>query len=491
MNGYVHADELVRAPLRVEQEPVPLPLVLALLGWLLRSLGRLVRWSVRHPVMALVLGSSVATAHAATRLGWWVYPLPVAVVVAVLAVWRLRSPESFRRRVVARFRGTLFAGVLYRPGWHAACESMTLSGSIAGRRYLPRLLRVRTSGPVDVVTARMLPGQTVEHWIAQGDGFAASFGAESCRITTSAKRRRGLVDLRFLRTDPFWAPVPPFEPSATPDLSGLPVAMCEDGSRFRLPVLGNHVLLGGATGSGKSSAVQTLIDQIAPAVHSGLVELWGFDMKGGIELAHARKLFARFEYNDLEGVADRLEELVALMRARLDRMRGDTRTITPSVAEPLIVVLVDELAAITAYVSDNAVRKRIATSLGLLLSQGRAPGISVVGAVQDPRKETVPMRDLFPYRIALRAVEAQAVDLVLSRGARERGAAADRIPYGMPGVAYVELDGHPEPIRVRFPYVSDDRIRATAETYAPGPRVVIPLHDADTTEQTDEGSEAA
>jgi DNA segregation ATPase FtsK/SpoIIIE, S-DNA-T family len=49
-------------------------------------------------------------------------------------------------------------------------------------------------------------------------------------------------------------------------------------------------------------------------------------------------------------------------------------------------VIVDEVATLTAYQPDSQVRKRIAQSLGLLLTQGRAGSVCVTAAVQDPSK---------------------------------------------------------------------------------------------------------
>ena len=59
-----------------------------------------------------------------------------------------------------------------------------------------------------------------------------------------------------------------------------------------------------------------------------------------------------------------------MMRERQDRLFGVTRLHTPSTDEPLIVVMVDELAALTAWVNDRAVKKRIESALGLLLVAG-------------------------------------------------------------------------------------------------------------------------
>lgn len=101
------------------------------------------------------------------------------------------------------------------------------------------------------------------------------------------------------------------------------------------------------------------------------------------------------------------------------------------------------------------------------LSQGRAVGVSVVAALQDPRKEVLPFRDLFPLRIALRLTERDQVDMVLGAGYRARGARCDRIPTGLRGVAYVVEDGIPEPARIRFPYLTDDHIDAMGRYIPP------------------------
>lgn len=111
-------------------------------------------------------------------------------------------------------------------------------------------------------------------------------------------------------------------------------------------------------------------------------------------------------------------------------------------------------------------KDRVKTALSLLLSQGRAPGYLVVAALQDPRKDVLPFRDLFPTRIALRMTEPEQADLVLGDGAWDRGAHCDRIPRTMPGVGYVRLDSDPDPVRVRIAYVSDDDIAGTCDRYA-------------------------
>jgi hypothetical protein len=69
-----------------------------------------------------------------------------------------------------------------------------------------------------------------------------------------------------------------------------------------------------------------------------------------------------------------------------------------------------------------------------------------LGALQDPRKDVISLRNLFSTRIALRLDESDQVDMVLGDGARDRGALADEIsplPAIGAGVAYVRLEASP------------------------------------------------
>jgi DNA segregation ATPase FtsK/SpoIIIE, S-DNA-T family len=54
-------------------------------------------------------------------------------------------------------------------------------------------------------------------------------------------------------------------------------------------------------------------------------------------------------------------------------------------------------------------------------------GYSVVAALQDPRKDVLTIRNLFPDRIAMRLDEPEQVDMVLGDGARDSGATCELI----------------------------------------------------------------
>jgi S-DNA-T family DNA segregation ATPase FtsK/SpoIIIE len=128
------------------------------------------------------------------------------------------------------------------------------------------------------------------------------------------------------------------------------------------------------------------------------------------------------------------------------------------------------------WVSDRDVKRRIDAALGVLLSRGRACAISVVGCTQDPRKEVVPARGLYTVRVLMAVNESGDVELVLNRGAYDKGARADKIT--IQGVGFVEVDGQAEPVRVRFCNVTDDHITALCGGWRP-PTSLTGIHDGD------------
>ena len=135
-------------------------------------------------------------------------------------------------------------------------------------------------------------------------------------------------------------------------------------------------------------------------------------------------------------------------------------------------MLIDELAFLTAYQPERDLRKRAEAAIATLTSQGRSVGVCVVGALQDPRKDVISLRNLFPTRIALRLDESEQVDMVLGDGARDRGALADEIsplPEIGAGVGYVRLEASPDPVRVRAAFVSDEDIHAMVAAVTPVP----------------------
>ncbi|MBO0811933.1 MAG: hypothetical protein J2P23_07785 [Microlunatus sp.] len=452
------------APVPVRTRSVPVGLATTVLVWLARRLVRAVVLIVRTPLLLactlVIIGLGILRAW----LGWWPALAVLLAVVAGLVGWRLRWPACFGAVVGDRARSLGHWFWTYRRFWQPAMVTANLAQHRDGTEHLPQLLGVRSSRWVDRVRVRLLPGQTLADWGDKADRLAQSFAVGVCRVHSTKDVQ--VIELWALRRDPLSDPVQPVTPDAL-DLDGLEVGIAEDGSAFRLGLRGQHLLAVGGTGSGKSTFVHSLINQLSPGLVDGSVLLWVIDPKGGMELAPCQALFDRFAYGNLDGpeaweeaFAVLLEDAVQVMRERQNLLRGVTRLHRPAPGDPLLVVVIDELASLTAYVSDRNLGKRINAALSLLLSQGRAVGVSVVAAVQDPRKDAIPFRDLFSIRICLRVTEAEHVILTLGSGARARGAQADMIRRDMPGVGFVQVDGVPEPVRVRFAHITDADIAA-------------------------------
>jgi DNA segregation ATPase FtsK/SpoIIIE, S-DNA-T family len=426
-------------------------------------------WLAHRPLLVAVVGLA---ALVGVEAGPIVLAAAVAVSAVALTVWWRADPDSFHRTSGRVLLGLWRSFWAYGVRWRTAMMLSGLGGRFDGNEYLPRVVRVRAGRHVDRVTVRMVIGQHPADWARRLDALAHGFGARSCQVW-ELPRRPGYLQLVVGRRDPLAAVVEALPVPEVTDVGAVPVGRREDGAPWTVRLRGSHTLVAGATGAGKGSVLWSMIRAIGPAVRDGLAELWVLDPKGGMELAPGAQLFTRFAYDNPGAMASVLDDAVTVMQARAGRLRGVTRLHEPTADEPLIVVVVDELASLTAY-AERDDRRRITAALSLLLTQGRAVGVVVVAALQDPRKEVLPFRDLFPTRIALALIEAEQTDLVLGRGARQRGADCSRISLTAPGVGWVWCDGENEPARVRAGWVTDTDIAAMVDAYAPGaggPRV--------------------
>jgi S-DNA-T family DNA segregation ATPase FtsK/SpoIIIE len=390
--------------------------------------------------------------------------------VAVLG-WRFGHRSSYSRLVVPWWRAWWRRWVIYAPRWPRLARRHRLVVRDRDAVDRSRLRKVRCTPAVDRLLIRIPAGLAPADFEAAAISLAHATKTDECRIRPD---RPGQLWVELLRRDSLRAEIPALPIPEAVDLYAVPVGVAEDGLPWRLRLLGTHVLIAGATGAGKGAILWSLLRGLAPGIRSGLVEPWVLDPKGGMELSFGEPMFARFEATDPDAMADALDECVEFMDARARHLAGYTRLHAPTVAEPFRLVLIDELATLTAF-SDRTIARRIERSLGLLLTKGRAVGVSVVAALQDPGKDVIPYRNLFPTRVALRLDEAVEVDMVLGDGARDRGAWADHIPESLPGVGYVRIDGNREATRVRAAYPTDEDIKAMAAGHAWPRRLLRPV----------------
>jgi S-DNA-T family DNA segregation ATPase FtsK/SpoIIIE len=434
-------------------------------GWMItivqlaRALKALIAFLIRHPLASL---TAAVLGLAWYRFGW---PGPViltASITAGLAAWWWRWRASFRRHVTGRMRGK-WRRWHYQRHWLAVMTIGRLAFVYQGRLLLPVLGKVTSTPYTDRVLTGIVSGQSAEDFARRADALAHGFGALLCRVRSA---RPGWLVLEFVRRDALAATIPALPIAVTADLKTLAIGRREDGSLWLVRLHGTHLLVAGATGAGKASIIWGLIRALFPLLKARLVRLLGADPKR-MELSYGREIFDTHGHYaaDPIDIAAMLAQAVTAMQDRAEALGGKQRDHTPTPEYPFVVIVVDEVAFLTAYHPDKALRERIKADLATLTTQGRAVGYCVVAALQDPRKEVMSIRNLFPDRIAMRLDEPEQVDMVLGDGARDRGAAAELIssdPAVGAGVAFVRLESDPDPVRVRAAWVADADIRAMA-----------------------------
>ncbi len=234
-----------------------------------------------------------------------------AVALIGLTGLRVLQPVWFARFVAVPVRDWL-RWWFYRRRWKAAMTLAGLAPDYRGQPMLPVLDRVHRAGAVDLVRVGLVTGQAPADFEARAENLAHAFGTRLCRVRGAAP---GVVTLELVRADTLADPIPALPITGEVDLAGMPVGQPEDGSPWRLRLASTHVLIAGATGSGKGPVIWSLIREL-------------------------------------------LEAAVAEMHDRAGQFGGRTRTFTPSTEFPFLVVLVDELAFLTAYQPERDLRKR-------------------------------------------------------------------------------------------------------------------------------------
>jgi S-DNA-T family DNA segregation ATPase FtsK/SpoIIIE len=393
-----------------------------LLVQLFRLLAWIVRLVARHPLAATVLA---VLAFTWVNVGWLGLVVLAVWVLTVLGTWRFFWPGTFTRWIAGPARGR-WRTWFYRRRWAGVMAISGVAPWHQGRIILPVLGKVQATRYTDRVAVRLVSGQSPADLAKRAEALAHGFGALLCRVRSA---RSGQVVLEFVRRDALAAILPALPIPDRPDLKALPVGRREDGLPWLARVLAADPKL--------------------------------------MELAYARVIFDTYGAYaaDPVSVAVMLDQAVADMQDRAARFDGVQRDHTPTAGDPFTVVLVDEVAFLTAYQPDRKLRERIMNALATLTTQGRAVGYCVVAALQDPRKDVLTIRNLFPDRIAMRLDEPEQVDMVLGDGAYDRGAACELISSDPPtgaGVAYVRLESDPDPVRVRAGWVTDADIRALA-----------------------------
>ncbi|WP_410581360.1 FtsK/SpoIIIE domain-containing protein [Amycolatopsis sp. lyj-108] len=480
---------------------------LAVLGvalWgVLRAVGWIVRQLVGHWRTCLALLGLWAWC---TVLGWVSLVVTVGVLAAVLLVWWRWDAVGYDQWCGRWLRAWWLRWALYGrklAGWLHACGltvrddaiPVDVTVNLVSRRRkreavakarqasgvaVPKLLSVRSGPSWDEVRIRLVPGQKPEDFDEVARELAVARKVTRCQVR---ELEPNVVSIDFMRRDLLdtavtCLPVPELVSvdGTGVDLRAVYAGSTEYGKPWTVPLMGRgaHTLVAGATGAGKGSVMWSPLVSAAPAIRAGLIRVSGIDPKA-MELSYGRGIFTRYGQSGKEAL-EILDALIDELENRKRVFAGRTREVPLSTEYPLELLEFDEIGALTRY-TDRKTREAIVERVAVLATQGRALLFTVRGYVQEPTKDTVPVRELLPRRVALRLTSKTQVPMVLGDGAYERGAWANRIPEGSAGVGYVWGEGIREPLRVRAGWVSDQTIKHLEHYVTNGGASVIHLSD--------------
>ena len=475
----------------------PLRVTGVFVGRLLRGIWHSGWWFVTCYVAWLAVALTAGIDSRTAQLGMCVASAVSLVPLVGGAWWSLANPFTFDRFVAGprrRWKWRRWA----RKNWHELARECGLSVQrtrtvkvtrkvrVGDRvEYVrepqqvehwvaPYLSRVETRGDLLVLRVRARVGQTLEEIEAAVPALQVAAAATSgrcafvseCQVEVQLMMRNALATGReavILTREDLDA------------IGVVPAGRTQVGTTWWLPIIGRHTLIVGASGSGKGSPMWSVVGNLAPAVPTGEVQLWGIDLKHGLELAMGKDLFCCMATTPAQAL-EVLRQLKTVIDARGTVMAGVSRLHEPVPGDPLHVLVIDELAVLTSYGPPEVV-KEAARLLSEVLSLGRALGVVVLAAVQDPRKEVISMRGLFTQALALRLNSATETRMVLGDDT-SRIAPAHRILRSQQGTGWI-LDEEGSFDKVRADYWPDKTIRDLARRYPAPTHIALP-----TTQQT-------
>lgn len=297
------------------------------------------------------------------------------------------------------------------------------------------------------------------------------------------------------------------------DMRNIPFAITDKGDVWNLSRI--HTLFVGQTGAGKSSLVNTLCAQLAPAMLEGTAKLYAIDPKPDGEITKywsAAPYF--FTDKGFAGEYDKWIEIIKAVAEPLDpetpgasavkRVEFATRDEVnaeaikaldwkPSKETPLTILLVDELPTflrqLKTHINNAAEFRRITGKLNTILQMGRSSGVLLFGGTQEMSESALEplVRNQFPNRVALRMDSVYFNDQILGEGAAKNGFNAAEFPEKDPefkGRAYARGE-EGSPVAIRFPYYTVEDILEIALPFIPETPEEAPTEAAAATEATD------
>ncbi|MEB0114278.1 FtsK/SpoIIIE domain-containing protein [Variovorax sp. RTB1] len=189
-----------------------------------------------------------------------------------------------------------------------------------------------------------------------------------------------------------------------------------------------HSLVAGATGSGKSVLVQSMLLDIAATNPKELAQIVLIDPKMGVDYAplealpHMRESIVIEKGRAaiiLEGLVQEMEKRYRLFHnVRANNLTSFNAKSAPESRLPLIFLVHDEFAD---WMLDDAYKKAVSAAVQRLGVKARAAGIHLIFAAQRPDKDVMPMqlRDNLGNRLILKVASEATSKITLDRGGAE------------------------------------------------------------------------
>lgn len=289
----------------------------------------------------------------------------------------------------------------------------------------------------------------VERWESRLD---LDFG--QMRVTQSKKANH--FNVRIVTHDPLAVVLSYPGSDVTTVRNAVRLGLFENGRDARILIPGTHLLVAGVTGSGKSSVLNAMLAELAWCDDA---EIWGVDLKGGMELGPWRDRLSRLEVS-IVGAEALLEDLIHAIESRMhtSRQRGKKKWYATA-RDPQIVVVMDEVARLS---------KRGLELLEEVSMIGRALGVTLICATQQPSCRVLGstvLRSQMTTRIGLRVGEVNEIGMIFDKGMAGQGWRLDRLTQPGSFLLY-DSENHRRPVPARCWLIEEDEVREIVEQTA-------------------------
>lgn len=387
---------------------------------------------------------------------------------------QLLEERATRRDQRNRANEALEAYGHYAPVWRRLCEYIGLShtvSTVSGPSIVtPRLLGVGVTGPNPILLVEMLPGQLIEEFRREADRMVATLG---CRFLRFTPRDQRYLAIELLDADPLDTAV-----TVDLDMAGarhsvakypVMLAQTETGERIWLSwATAPHTVVQGATRSGKSVWCYSLLGQL---VRCDDVLITGSDPSGLLlgrpYVGTRHREWQAVGTQDVQAHVTVLRRIVAEMDRRISELPDREDTLVPSLANPLLLVVLEEFAGLLRLAStlptprgEAKVTDQLRALFGRLVSEGHKVAIRLVVVSQRADASIIGgfERGQLGLRLSFRVTDPEALAMLHPEG---RDWFADHA-HAPAGVALLETPTQTV-TRVRGPRLTGDDLADYAQ----------------------------